>query len=241
MKIPKLQNLFRLKARKKYHTTTAARRVAPAMDDYDAEPQTRLSSAFIVVFILHVVAIGGIYAFNSIKAHRKANEPVLPAPSSLAKSVATPAVTGPKLEASEPVGAIPPLSSTAVSPLSGAKLYHVKAGDNPAKVAAQFGVTVAELEEVNGAKNVATLRVGQVLNIPKAKPIAAKKIDDAPKVGATAKVTPKTYVVAKGDNPVSIARKLGVSQDELLKLNNIDDPKKLQIGQTLKVPPAKKS
>ena len=239
MKLPKFPNLFRLKPRKKYHTTTATRRIVPAMDDYDAEPQTRLSSAFVVVLILHVVAVGGIYAFNSIKAHRKAQEPALPAPALIAKSIPPAASSGFKPEAREAVAAAPPSTSPGISPISGARIYHVKTGDSSTKVAAQFGVTVAELEEVNGAKNVATLRVGQILNIPKAKPVAAKKSEDAPKVAATAKATPKTYVVAKGDSPAGIARKLGVSQDELLKLNNIEDPKKLQIGQTLKVPAKK--
>ena len=49
----------------------------------------------------------------------------------------------------------------------------------------------------------------------------------------------KTYVVAKGDNPVTIARKLKVSYDDLLALNHIDDPRKLQIGQKLLVPKSK--
>jgi LysM repeat protein len=46
----------------------------------------------------------------------------------------------------------------------------------------------------------------------------------------------KTYVVAKGDNPVTIARKFKVSYDSLIELNHIDDPKKLQIGQKLSIP-----
>lgn len=51
----------------------------------------------------------------------------------------------------------------------------------------------------------------------------------------------KTYIVAKGDNPVSIARKLKVPYDDLMAANHIDDPHKLQIGQKLTVPakPAK--
>jgi LysM repeat protein len=46
----------------------------------------------------------------------------------------------------------------------------------------------------------------------------------------------KTYVVAKGDNPVTIARKFKVSYDGLLELNHIDDPRKLKIGQKLLIP-----
>jgi LysM repeat protein len=46
----------------------------------------------------------------------------------------------------------------------------------------------------------------------------------------------KTYTVAKGDNPVAIAKKLKVPYDDLLSLNHIDDPRKLQIGQKLLIP-----
>jgi LysM repeat protein len=42
--------------------------------------------------------------------------------------------------------------------------------------------------------------------------------------------------VAKGDNPVTIAKKLKVPYDDLLALNHIDDPHKLQIGQKLLIP-----
>jgi LysM repeat protein len=46
----------------------------------------------------------------------------------------------------------------------------------------------------------------------------------------------KTYTVAKGENPVAIAKKLKVPYDDLLALNHIDDPRKLQIGQKLLIP-----
>jgi LysM repeat protein len=46
----------------------------------------------------------------------------------------------------------------------------------------------------------------------------------------------KSYVVAKGDNPVTIAKKFKVSYDDLLALNHIDDPRKLKIGQKLLLP-----
>ena len=50
----------------------------------------------------------------------------------------------------------------------------------------------------------------------------------------------KVYVVVKGDNPVAIAKKLKVSYDDLIALNHIDDPRKLQIGQKLLIPRAAK-
>ena len=53
----------------------------------------------------------------------------------------------------------------------------------------------------------------------------------------------RTYVVAKGDNPVTIAKKFKVPYDDLVALNHIDDPRKLKIGQKLLIPakPAKKT
>ena len=48
----------------------------------------------------------------------------------------------------------------------------------------------------------------------------------------------KVYVVVKGDNPVTIAKKLKVSYDDLIELNHIDDPRKLQIGTKLMIPRA---
>src|SRR5438093_9962490 len=46
----------------------------------------------------------------------------------------------------------------------------------------------------------------------------------------------KTYIVKKGDNPVTIAKKLKISYDDLIALNHIEDPHKLQIGQKLLIP-----
>ena len=81
----------------------ATRRAAqPAIDDYDfdEQPTTKLSSAFFVVLILHVVAVGGIYAFNSIKAHRKNREAPAPATQDNASSTRSAATTA---ERNEPV------------------------------------------------------------------------------------------------------------------------------------------
>jgi hypothetical protein len=47
----------------------------------------------------------------------------------------------------------------------------------------------------------------------------------------------RTYIVQNGDYPEKIAQKFGIKTDELIAANNIDDPQKLQIGQTLKIPP----
>jgi LysM repeat protein len=56
-----------------------------------------------------------------------------------------------------------------------------------------------------------------------------------PTVGASPQ---QTYVVKAGDSPTSIAKQFQVKTDDLMTVNNIQDPSKLQIGQVLKIPPA---
>jgi 2',3'-cyclic-nucleotide 2'-phosphodiesterase/3'-nucleotidase len=63
----------------------------------------------------------------------------------------------------------------------------------------------------------------------------AKKSTPAPAKNSL-KDSGNTYLVAKGDKLATIAKKLHVNPDDLMKLNKIDDPKKLQIGQKLRVP-----
>ena len=77
-------------------------------------------------------------------------------------------------------------------------------------------------------------------------PAETKPLTTAPSPATAQKVTAKpqskivesgkTYVVAKGDNPVTIAKKFKVSYDDLVTLNHIDDPRKLKIGQKLLIP-----
>jgi LysM repeat protein len=74
-------------------------------------------------------------------------------------------------------------------------------------------------------KPQATLGNGPVVQKASAKAQAIKVSDSG-----------KTYVVAKGDNPVTIAKKFKVPYDDLVALNHIDDPRKLKIGQRLLIP-----
>jgi LysM repeat protein len=65
------------------------------------------------------------------------------------------------------------------------------------------------------------------------KPSHSPAIDDHAKTPSS---SGKTYIVKKGDNPVTIAKKLKVSYSDLMSLNHIEDPRKLQIGQKLLIP-----
>lgn len=67
-------------------------------------------------------------------------------------------------------------------------------------------------------------------------PVASEPVKKTAPAITEIKDSGTLYTVAKGDNPVNIAKKLHVTQEDLLKLNKIDDPKKLKIGQKLRVP-----
>jgi LysM repeat protein len=144
--------------------------------------------------------------------------------------------------------------------------HEVKAGETLHKIASMHGVSVAAIQEVNEISDPTKIRIGTMLVIPKsgsassaapavkapaqatqttpprpvvAETAAAPAKPIAPAAPETTKDSGKVYEVVKGDNPVSIAKKLNVSYNELLALNKIDDPRKLQIGQKLKVPESK--
>jgi LysM repeat protein len=237
------------RAPKRLHAATATRRMAPGVeDDYDDEPTTRLSSAFFVVLILHVVAVGGIYAFNSIKAHRRGFEPSSKSgaakPGNAAEERAAAArLTGEEsaLPARAVSGAETSLLPSAVTPVSNSRVHHVKPGDSLSKIAQQYSISVAELQMVNNPKDTGILRPGQILNLPASKAGTRAPAPEAAKIDAPLKKTDtagasKTYAVQKGDTATSIAKKFGVSVADLLKLNKVSDPTKLQPGKTLKVP-----
>src|SRR5215218_9617458 len=84
--------------------------IASTADYDDDEPQTKLTSAFVVVLVLHVVAVGGIYAFNQIKASRRSLDAGPSAtPHGSTKSTSTP-------EAVEPAATQPSAQVSSSSP-----------------------------------------------------------------------------------------------------------------------------
>ena len=190
MKIPKLP------VRKKVRASTARRSMGPSDEmDYEemSEPNMKLSRALLVVLVLHVVAVAGIIAFNTIKSRQG----TFPASTSTSPSAsASPAQSNP--------AAAPPNDATAAAPAL--------------------------------AANQAPLPRREEANAAPPKPAGKEEPVKAAKALPVESDSGKIYIVAKGDNPVNIARKLKVSQAELLAVNNITDPTKLQIGQKLIVP-----
>ncbi|MBC2608198.1 muramidase family protein [Pelagicoccus albus] len=117
-------------------------------------------------------------------------------------------------------------SDASKKPVNGS-IYTVKAGDVLSRIASRQGMTVAELKRANGLSND-VIRVGQELVIP------AKKASSADLVSKQHR-GPKVTIEA-GDTIGKIAAIYGVSPTELMKLNNISNPRLIRIGQTLLIP-----
>ncbi len=184
----KLPPLF---TRKKLRAATARRALGPEVDYEEmSEPNMKLSRALLIVLVLHVVAVAGIVAFNTIKTRQ-----------------------GPR----------PPISSASVNAKT-APITSVKS-DVPTVVTSTVAVSRNDESKVTKAPPKPVLK--------------EERKNDQPKTAETNSVKPdsaKTYIVAKGDNPVSIAKKLKISYDDLMAVNHIDDPHKLKVGQKLIIP-----
>lgn len=252
--------LNRMVKRKILHASAASRE---DMDNFEseAEPGMKLSKAFFVVLLLHILAVGGIYAFNEIKSVSKAS------PNAKAEAIAEPSTkpAAPNQAATQDPATHAATEVPAATTTPSGRTHTVVAGDTLRRIAGKYGVNVATLEKANNLQNDSIIRVGQILSVPESAAAPAQAATNPGKGEATvvAKAPPtvpaaekqaqtsakpteekpaqdnsssKTYTVAKGDNPYSIAKKLKVNPIELMKANKIDDPKKLQIGQKLVVP-----
>lgn len=104
--------------------------------------------------------------------------------------------------------------------------YTVKSGDSLSRIASRQGVTVAELKAANGLSGD-MIRVGQELTIPS----KTRSSELVSKQHRGPKVT-----VEAGDTLDKYAAIYGVSVRDLMRVNDITDPRMIRIGQTLLIP-----
>jgi membrane-bound lytic murein transglycosylase D len=90
-------------------------------------------------------------------------------------------------------------------------VYKVERGDSLSKIAQQFGVSVASIQQANRLKGT-TIFANQELTIHS----AARTVDDPTPPQAI-----KSYQVQAGDNLFGIARRFGVSVDNLKRWNSL--------------------
>lgn len=110
------------------------------------------------------------------------------------------------------------------------KYYRVQAGENLTKIAKKLNVDLKNLKRANSIKDSNHLVVGKKLNIP------LNISNDNSEVKASNTV----YIVKRGDNLYSIARKQHTSVSEIMKLNKMTT-KTIYSGSVLKIPDVEKT
>jgi len=144
---------------------------------------------------------------------------------------------------------------TPTVPANRAKVYYtVKSGDNLGYISSWYNVRVSDISYWNNIhRNL--IRVGQklVIYVPKNKVSYYQKIDKmsfiekqggkSSSASTSSKSTPVkysgeyiVYTVKSGDSLWAISRQFGVTENELMKINGITNPRSLALGQKLKIP-----
>ena len=128
----------------------------------------------------------------------------------------------------------------------GSTSYTVKRGDTLSKVANQYDTSVRAIKAANSMTSD-LIRVGETLVIPvganantsgalgtSGTSLGTSAASAAPSSTVTTSGS-RTHTVKPGEYPATIARQYGMPTGELLALNGITDPRKLQVGQVLKI------
>jgi LysM repeat protein len=186
--------------------------------DYEemSEPNIKLSRALLIVLVLHVVAVAGIIAFNAIKSRQGVMPPVT------STTKVTPQTSSQKLTAPATV------TSDSTKPREESPKPVVKEERKAIPVKAATVTSDSTKPREESPKPV-------VKEERKAIPVKAIA-EAAPKAESK-----KSYVVAKGDTPTSIAKKFKVTSAQLLAANDIEDAHKLKIGRKLVIPGPKET
>ncbi len=180
------------------------------------------------------------------------------APDAIAADSAPDAAAAAAIAAANPALGVTASSASAPhsgsdSAKTGAGTYVVADGDNYWSIAQRLGLGTAALKKANPGVNPKRLRPGQILALPASGASAqaarsggsgaagtAQQAQADPAATASAGgASTETYLVCDGDNLWGIAKRFGVSVNELRKANQGVNPKKLKPGQTLAIPERK--
>lgn len=107
----------------------------------------------------------------------------------------------------------------------------VSRGENLAVIARQYGVSVRDLMATNGIANPNVIYVGQRLTIPGSSAVNY----NVPTSAGQLPGNEGYYVVQRGDSLSRIASNYGMTTADLLRLNGLDNPNVVWVGQRLRV------
>lgn len=109
------------------------------------------------------------------------------------------------------------------SPVFADGTHIVRPGEDLWRIALRYGTTVSAIMRANGLRDPNLLHAGQQLRIPTTVSFPPSARDG-------------WYVVRPGDTVFRIALRSGVSPAALMRANGIQDPRRLWVGQRLRIP-----
>jgi LysM repeat protein len=112
-------------------------------------------------------------------------------------------------------------------------VYVVQQGDSLSKIAKKHGISLQTLRSLNTLSSDKIL-VGQKINVPMAGSTQPRSYSSGSAAEQHAIMTDgNLYIVQPGDTLSSIASRLHMRQSDLQRLNNLNDPNRLRVGQKL--------
>ncbi|CAN5624031.1 hypothetical protein BH23GEM6_BH23GEM6_03350 [soil metagenome] len=147
------------------------------------------------------------------------------APATAAPRAAAPAAAPPATpsRATTPAAASAPAArASAAAATTGSRTHRVEWGDTWLGIARRYSVTSSALASANPDVDPERIRTGQVLRVPGA--------DPALRSGQ------RSHVVGPGDSLWGIARRYGVTMEQIRSANRLSDDQ-VRLGQTLIIPP----
>lgn len=222
--------------------TKLAANITEEQDWYLDTPDVRLTRIFGVVVLLHIIAVGGIFAFKMIdKAADASAVKISSARQDMEAAVQERRATAAQVPAAAPVDT--PARHAPAAPLrrdpSKGDQYKVQAGDTLPEIAKSLGVSAEALRAKNAIVSDNELYPGRWLTVPgkeAAVPVAQPVAAPVAAAAAPAANRPKEYEIKAGDTAWAIARQFNVPFNKLMSENGITNAQSLQIGQKLRIP-----
>lgn len=123
--------------------------------------------------------------------------------------------------------------------------YKVRSGDTLTGVAQRYNIGISDLASANSLSTTANLIRGRTITIPAGGSNSSQRSTSMASVSTSASTSSgkklgntENYKVQSGDGLIALARRFGVSVDDLAATNNMASNAQLQRGQTIKVPKA---
>ncbi len=135
-------------------------------------------------------------------------------------------------------------TATPATPASAPQSHTVQAGETLSMIAGKYSVSVSALASANSLRNIDRILVGATLTIPgtggsggSSITVPQRRLDEIPTVEVPPLLT-LSHLVRPGDSVGAVARTYGVSIQTVVDANDLANPNRIIVGDTLLIPGA---